>query len=90
MCFFCTGDEYYEISENEKRKWQLRKIYYDLHASFDETGSFVYPSELPEDFPVEIQIAGNIFEISCPASDQQDRIILFSDGQVKRRKGTNT
>lgn len=83
--FFCdeSSNEKYAIPEDEKIKWELRKLYYEQHKIFDETGNFstdIKPSN--KNLNVKIQITDNSFEMSCPSADGKHRIYIFSDGKT--------
>lgn len=83
--FFCDGDENYIIPADEHLKWELRRVYYALHACFDETGSFNPRIKLPNpEFTPEIQVTSNTFELSCKTSDGKGKLLMLSDGRVRR------
>lgn len=85
--FFTEGDETYEIPEIEREKWQLRKMYYNVNAYYDENGHFpasleevveegsytVVPSYVP---------AKHTFEISCDCADGEHELAIMGDGRV--------
>jgi len=84
--FFCRDKEQYVIPEDEKLKWELRRMYYVQHACYDEHGCF--SSGLPpvkEGFAPKIQVTDNWFELSCPSKDKTQEIILFADGKTMIR-----
>lgn len=85
--FFTDGEEVYEIPQIERDKWELRRLYYELHAYYDVNGHF--PKELTElsvDMPggldVRIETTSHTFELSCDSSDGKKRLSLFGDSQV--------
>lgn len=81
--FFCDGREDYVIPEDEKLKWELRRLYYEQHAHYDETGRFtVELKPLKSGFKPKIQITDNWFEISCPSADGEHELIIFADGKT--------
>jgi hypothetical protein len=81
--FFCDGRENYSIPEDEKLKWQLRLLYYQQHAHYDETGRFTTDLVLSNNgWNPKIQVTDNWFEISCPSSDGKNRLIIFADGRT--------
>ena len=81
--FFCAGEEEYAIPQDEKRKWELRKLYYAQHKHFDEKGCFA--TQLDAGLPVKIQVTDNWFEMSCLSSDGGGEIIIFADGKTSFR-----
>lgn len=81
--FFCDGQENYTIPEDEKLKWELRRLYYEQHAHYDETGRFTADLKpLNPNFKPKIQVTDNWFEMSCPSSDGKHEIIIFADGKT--------
>lgn len=38
--FFTEGTETYEIPQDERDKWELRRLYYDVNCYYDENGHF--------------------------------------------------
>ncbi|MCD8023505.1 MAG: carbohydrate-binding family 9-like protein [Lachnospiraceae bacterium] len=90
------------ISEEEKRMWELRKLYYAEQAFLDEHGTFTDVLEqlndvlrrispCPENaqaapLPYQISTTPHSFEISCPSPDGREIFCIFSDGAVKKLK----
>lgn len=89
------------IPEDEHRKWELRKLYYAQHIFLDVNGHFtdclkelkdILTAYAPNDknrtlksLPYRIETTSRTFEISCPASDDERNIIIYSDGKVEIR-----
>ena len=85
--FFTDGDETYEIPQIERDKWELRRLYYGLHAYYDANGHFPkelaeLSADLPEGLDVKLETTSHTFELSCDSSDGEKRLSLFGDSQV--------
>jgi hypothetical protein len=81
--FFCgCGDQRYTIPADEFLKWRLRRVYYQLHTAFDETGRFAL-TDIPES--ISIQTTDCDFTLSCRASDGKSRLVMRSDGWVAKQ-----
>ena len=89
----------FAIPENEFRKWELRKLYYAQQAYLDKHGRYTddlaaltailagnSPCEANRavrDLPYSLSVTPHSFEITCPASDGQGVIAVFSDGRTE-------
>ena len=101
--FFAADDKEdscYQIPEDEKIKWDLRKLYYAEQAYLDINGTYTDSLEaleaiLKEYSPCEenktvrplsyqLETTTHTFEISCPSADGTGRMVIFSDGKVSR------
>lgn len=99
--FFDDGncqENIYCIPEDEKIKWELRKLYYAEQAYWDETGHYTdsltdLTRMLEKLSPCEsnrsikpnnycIETTSHSFEISCPNSSGAEYISIFSDGKT--------
>lgn len=87
--FFSDNDDNYTIPEDEKIKWQLRKLYYAQHKFYDENGCFCNNlNDLNVDniyINPTIQITKNSFEIFCTSSDNKSEISIFSDSKIIKK-----
>lgn len=102
--FFADGtkdDSAYTIPEDERLKWELRKLYYAQKISFDLTGAYtdsldelkhILETYAPNDknrsvrpLDYRIEITRHNFELSCPAADSQHEICLYGNGKVEIR-----
>lgn len=77
----------YTIPEDEKIKWELRKLYYAQHAYYDENGLFtndlkILTKEDTPSFDVNIETTSHTFELSCKNSSGTGTISIFSDGKT--------
>ncbi len=76
----------YSIPEDEKIKWELRKLYYAEHRYYDTHGRFTgilnELAETPHCYDVRIETTSHSFEISCDSHDGTNRIVIFSDGKT--------
>ncbi|MDR2044641.1 MAG: carbohydrate-binding family 9-like protein [Clostridium sp.] len=88
----------YGIPEEERIKWELRKLYYAQHAYYDETGVFCKDLEqltevlrrispIEENaqvrpLPYRLEAAPHSFEISCPCADGSRTLVIFQDGKT--------
>lgn len=81
--FFCDGNTRPTIPEDERIKWELRRIYYQEHACYDTTGRFTaaIQSANPQIRP-RIQTTDHFFEISCPSADGSRDIVILADGRT--------
>ncbi len=87
--FFAEGDEIYEIPPIEKEKWELRTLYYGLHAFYDANGHF--PASLAEldvdgtaengTGKVRYEHTRHTFELSCDSGEGEE-LLLLTDGEV--------
>ena len=85
--FFTDGDETYEIPQIERDKWELRRLYYELHSYYGANGHFPndlaeLSLDLPEGMDVKLETTSHTFELSCDSSDGKKRLSLFGDSQV--------
>lgn len=99
--FFADGtkeDSAYVIPEDEKIKWELRKLYYAQNALYDQTKRFstdmnelvsmlekLSPCEENKTIlplQYELEATKHTFEISCPSADHKHTHIIFSDGKT--------
>jgi len=99
--FFSDGsgnDAVYTIPEDERIKWELRKLYYAEHACFAETNHYTQsldelvsilnrlsPNEHNRSIrPLEyrIETTSHTFELSCPSADGNHIHAIFSDGKT--------
>jgi len=86
--FFTRSNKSYAIPEDEKIKWQMRKIYYNLYEYYDMYGKFTDDIALlskgtGNTIMPKVEITSNSFEISYPNHDNTKMISLFSDGRFK-------
>lgn len=86
--FFAGEDEKYEIPENEKIKWELRRLYYNQQEYYDINDIFTTDFEkIKGDWKYTIdptiEITKNTFEISSLSSDGKCEISVFSDGHTQ-------
>lgn len=86
--FFSENGGEYTIPQDEKIKWELRKLYYMQHKIYDETGSFcddLNTLKSGETYSINptVQITKNSFEIFCKSEDTE--ISIFSDGSIIKR-----
>lgn len=89
--FFTYSNKRYTIPEDEKIKWQMRKIYYNLYEYYDIHGKFTDDVVLLSEgtgntIMPKVEVTSNSFEISCLNHDQTKEIILFSDGRFQQKK----
>jgi len=79
--FFCPGGETYTVPRDEFIKWDMRRVYYKLHARFDETGSFMGgPPPGAENITVETTDHG--FTLISPGSAGSSSIVMREDGKT--------
>ncbi|WP_199616061.1 carbohydrate-binding family 9-like protein [Paenibacillus alkalitolerans] len=89
-----TGDDgapaHFEIPEDEKTKWSLRKVYYRQRNFYAGNGYFsrdidhMTSSDDAAGITIETDATGKTFLASAPASDGQSRIYIREDGKVWR------
>ncbi len=93
------NEEGYIIPEDERIKWELRKLYYAEQSYWDETGHFTNSLDsltevLRRLSPIEcnktvkplsyvIETTSHSFEIQCPNYDNTGIIAIFSDGKIE-------
>lgn len=85
--FFTENGEMLPIPEDERLKWELRKVYYAQHAYFEEHKIFGNTLEqlglaallLPG---FKMEITAHSFEISCESTDKLHRVGMFGDGKT--------
>lgn len=86
------------IPEDELRKWELRKLYYAQQAYLDENGVYasnldtlketlhrVSPCEdnkTVSELPFQVFVTPHSFEITCPSSNGENVLSIFSDGRT--------
>ncbi|MDF2542321.1 MAG: carbohydrate-binding family 9-like protein [Herbinix sp.] len=89
----------FSIPEDEKIKWELRKLYYAEQAYMDHHGSYtnsltqltdLLQSICPNNtnhtvapLPYTIETTTHTFEIHCPNTSGTGKFILCSDGKIK-------
>ena len=83
--FFAKDEEYNEIPENEKIKWELRRLYYNQHEHYDTYGAFTTDLEKIKgswEYTITplIEVTKNTFEISTLSRDGKEEISILSDG----------
>jgi hypothetical protein len=84
--FFCREDESYSVPRDELIKWDMRRVYYKLHARFDETGSF-RGGPIAGAEPITVQTTDYDFTLISPSSDGTSSIIMHTDGRTAYSKG---
>ena len=77
----------FEIPENEKLKWELRKLYYMERNYFHKHGKYTTDfAELCGDEPAKInpiiETTSNTYEARIPTADNKGEIIIRHDGLV--------
>ena len=83
--FFTENGEEYNISSDEKIKWELRKIYYKQQEYFRENNKFCNDiSVVKDDTTLEftLETTRNSFQVYCTSEDGNRTISIFSDGKV--------
>lgn len=77
-----------QIPEDERRKWDLRRLYYRQSQYFAEHGRYSedIPTLLDNDWIAkpEIETTSRTFLASVPSSDGETRIYIHEDGKVWR------
>lgn len=101
--FFTDGQEEVgragSIPEDERRKWELRKLYYAQQLYRDENGRYTDDftalteilhrhAALPENGRVlplayKISVTPHTFELSCPSADGKHIVVLYSSGKAE-------
>ncbi len=87
--FFCGNNESYAIPEDEKLKWELRRLYYAQHAHYDENGRFtadLSKLKLQTHITPTIHVTPTTFEISCPSADNKHTLHIYTDGKTTKIK----
>ncbi len=95
--FAKDGAEVFEIPEDERRKWELRKLYYAEQAVLDQTGHYtddlallcdtlaaISPCEENKTVrPLDytLTVTPHSFEITCPA-EKSGVLAVFGDGRA--------
>lgn len=85
--------------EDERRKWELRKLYYAQQIYRDENGHYTDDftalteilhryAALPENGRVlplayKISVTPHTFELSCPSADGKHIVVLYSSGKAE-------
>lgn len=85
--FFCEGEETYQIAEDEYRKWELRKMYYEQHKHYDDNGCFsgtIQPQK--SGMITNTQITSRNFEITTDSEEDGYELIIYSDGKTDKIK----
>lgn len=85
--FFVNDNESFEVPDDEKIKWELRKLYYAQHKYFDENGEFCKDISVltnGEDLKINptVETTKNCFEIHCDNSDKTKTVSIFADGLI--------
>ena len=85
--FFTENGEACRIPEDEKIKWELRRLYYAQHGYYDSHKRFAeHISQLTGKMPslnaLEMETTAHSFELRCESFDGLHEIILFSDGKT--------
>ena len=85
--FFTEGTETYEIPQDERDKWELRRLYYDVNCYYDENGHF--PESLSsfmegKDYTINPSYAAtcHTFEIWCDSKDKKRQLAVQGDGRA--------
>ncbi|MGN6714929.1 carbohydrate-binding family 9-like protein [Anaerocolumna jejuensis] len=89
------------ILEDEYRKWELRKLYYAQQIFLDLNGQYSRNLEELTDIlekyapsnanrrvkplPYRIETTSHTFEISCPSSDGNKEVLIYSNGKTEVR-----
>lgn len=85
--FFCEGDESYSISEDEYRKWELRKMYYAQHKHYDDHGHFdVKLKSQKEGMDVKIEVTSHDFEMATNSEEVGYELVIYADGRTDKLK----
>ncbi len=88
----------FPITEDEYRKWELRKLYYAQQAYLDENGQYtdsldtlreilarISPCEANrtvKDLSYQLATTPHSFEITCPGAEEGTSLSIFSDGRT--------
>ncbi len=91
----------YKIPEDEYHKWELRKLYYAQQIFMDLNGHYsnclaeltgILQEYAPTDanrrikpLSYQIETTSHTFEMSCPATDKAEKIIIYSNGKIEVR-----
>ncbi len=87
------------IPEDEKRKYELRKLYYAQSIQYEKTGTYTTcldtlvqllkehaPSDANKsvaDLPYKIETTSKTYVISCPSTEAGKELVIYSDGKVQ-------
>lgn len=75
----------FEISEDEKRKWQLRRLYYMQRYYFKENFKYAECFEmLCDEKPIimpQIQTTKTMYEAWLPTADTKGRVVINNEGR---------
>lgn len=85
--FFTENGERCTLPDDEKIKWELRKLYYKEHERMDRQGSFTASLETllngeSCDINPIIEVTAHTFEIRTDSSDGKREIAIQGDGGV--------
>lgn len=85
--FFTEQGEHYALAEEEKIKWELRRLYYNQHEHFDLYGRFTTDFDVLKGewlFSVQptIEITKNSFEMYSRSRDGKKEVSIFADGRT--------
>lgn len=87
--FFTQEGEEHRIPQDERIKWELRRLYYAQHAYYDECGFFASSlSELSAGDDADmvsgllLETTAHSFEIRCQSADRLRELVIFSDGKT--------
>lgn len=82
--FFCgREDERYCIPKEEYIKWEMRKLYYQLHEAYDKTGKFSAEG-LENPIGAAIHVMDRGFEIIA-GTENGDELVLYSDSKIEKQ-----
>lgn len=86
--FFTESDRSYQIPEDEKIRWQMRRIYYNEYEYYDSYGRFtedtgILSKDTGNTIIPTVEVTSHSFEITCPNHDQSKVISLSSDGRFR-------
>lgn len=80
--FFCEDENItYSIPADEELKWEMRKIYYQLHESYDKTGKFD-KDFVKSSIAAKINVMQKSFEIIC-INNIGEILVLRDDGKIQ-------
>lgn len=80
-------DQSFELSEDERIKWELRKLYYrernyyEKHGEFTQDMKLLLGEELLSCKPI-IETTRSLFQITAPSSDGTALICIREDGKL--------
>lgn len=85
--FFTEGEESYEIPQDERDKWELRRLYYNANCYYDENGCFPDALEaILDDYPYTVEPVymhtKHTFEIICDSRDGARELAIQGDGRT--------